>query len=207
MESPCCGPSSDFGLLYNLRWVKVSGPWVSVYEIRIMTPASSLLPGDEGGRPSEIINGEELWTYRKKKTKRIFKDLHVLFLLLTSKYRILWAEPGRKKWGQEESPVCGTTQYVELPSGLDQTPVFTKCYVEHCPPWKHCQMLWGLCFLCLVYQLIISFCYCGIFSLVILCISTICQDSGKIFSLNLVRHLLAEVQTHLLDIHPVVGFF
>lgn len=67
MESPCCGPSSDIGLLYDLRWVKVSGPWVSVYKIRIMTPTSSLLPGDEGGRPSEIINGEELWTYRKKK--------------------------------------------------------------------------------------------------------------------------------------------
>ena len=34
-----------------------------------------------------------------------------------------------------------------------------------------------------------------------------CQDLGSIFSLNLVKQPLAEIQTRLLDICPVIGFF
>lgn len=68
--------------------------------------------------------------------KRIFKDRHVLFLLLASKCRMLGidprrSDPKREQWGQEEMPAHGAAH------GPSQTLAFTKRCLEHYPPWKH----------------------------------------------------------------------
>lgn len=172
--------------------LKLSGPRVSIYEIRIMTPASSFPSGGGGARTNEIINSEELWTYRKK-ARREFSPIFMFF-------SFPW-HPNAESCEQiqeERSEVRKRFLPVELSRGFCKTPALSKHCLEHYPPWKHCEC----CEICPLGPLSISWLSASvtmaylvwlfyIYALTIF--PTLFQDSGKISSWNLAKHPLVEI--------------
>lgn len=140
----------------------------------------------------------------EKSKKKKFKVPHTLFLLLTSKCRIL------ETILEERSKVWTRFLCVELPSGLCKNPAFTKCGIW--PSLKVCEFceICALCPLSISQQSVSVIVGCSVwlfYTSALNLILTTCQDSGKISLLNLAKQPLAEIQSCLPDICPSTGLF